>query len=327
MKKLQLAGILLLSPVLLLSGCGGVTPALNFQANWYKRTDLTNNIEDTREQLEYLVTFDSAALSNGFALSYSDGVYKTELKNDTDEQSGKSIYVFSSELNIKVSFELGGRKTEYFEDHVYTEARFLSAAEGLTPLSSRREVLSHVPYTDNPVALEASYNVYDYTFETVYDAALTTAETIFTDRSSGKEPERRTYDIEGDGSFLDNEQIVFALRGLSLATNMTFRSVNSVTGRVQDVRLSEVADCPEEHLDWSFEADGQTVEAKSVAATSVMIGYTGSNPGQPQTAVYAKKTDPLSNTYRNVLLELNAPVVYSLGTLHYRLNKATFTRK
>lgn len=328
MKKIRFAGILILFPLLLLSGCGGVTPTLNFSANWYKRTDLTNNIEETHELLEYNVSFDPVRSENGFALSYQDGLFKTELHNDYDEAKGRGVYVLSSELTIKVSFELQGKKTDTFEDRVFSEARFLSAAEGLIPVSSRKEVVSHVPYTENPLAIEACYNFYDYTFETVYDSSLSRAETVFTDKTApDKEPTRRTYELKGDGSFLDNEEILFALRGLDFVKNMTFRSINTVTGKVQNVIISEVSDCPKEHLDWSFEADGQTVNTGDIEATSIMLSYSGANAGQPQSLVYAKKADPLSNTYRNVLLELNAPVSYSLGTLHYRLSKATFPQK
>lgn len=330
MKKFRVAGFLLFVPLALLSGCGGVTPTLTFNANWYKRTDLNANIEETLERLEYAVSFDPVRSENGFQLSYTDGVYKTELKNDNVRTDGglKFGYLLTSELNIKVSFSLNGKQSEVFEDRVYTEARFLSAAEGLAPVSSFREVSSHVPYTDLPLALEACYNVYHYTYETTYDDAGTVAKTVYTDLNAPNEaPVERTYEIDGDGTFLDNEQILFALRGLDLAPKTTFRSINSVTGRVQDVVLSNVSDCPEEHLDWSFETQGRQINTAEVGGVSVTIAYSGSNSGLPQVAVYAKKSDPLSNTYRNVLLELNVPVSYSLGTLRYRLSQATFTTK
>lgn len=335
MKKLRFAGAILLVPLVFVCGCGGATPPLNFSANWYRRTDLTENIEDTFEQLEYAVSFDPIRSENGFSVSYSDGVYKTELKNENltlSDGSKKLGYVLTSELTIKVSFELNGKKSETFEDSVYTEARFLSPAEKLAPVSSLRKVRCHTPYTDTPPILESCYNDYSFTYETryntAYNAAATTAETVYTDLlDPNKAPVTRSYDIEGDGTFLDNEQIAFALRGVNLAANLRFRSINSVTGRVQDVVLSEVSETPQEYLDWSFEADGQTVSAADVGAVSATIAYSGANGGQPQTLVYAKKTDSLSNTYRNVLLELNAPVVYSLGVLHYRLTKAVFPTK
>lgn len=331
MKKLRIFGLFLLAPAALLCGCGGMTPGLNFRANWYKRTDLVSNVEDTFEQLEYAVSFDAARSENGFSLSYFDGVYKTELKNaklQMDDGGKKDGYIYTSELNIKVRFELNGEKSDTFEDRVYTEAQFLSPAEGLSPVSSFREVSSHVPYTEVPLSIDACFQTYRYTYQTDYDDAVTTATAVYTDLTApDKEPQTRTYDLKGNGTFLDNEQILFALRGLDLASKTTFRSINSVTGRVQEVSLSNVSACPAEHLDWSIEADGQTVNTADIGGVSAMIAFSGSNGGQPQTLVYAKKSDPLSNTYRNVLLELNAPVVYSLGVLHYRLSKAVFTTK
>ena len=76
-----------------------------------------------------------------------------------------------------------------------------------------------------------------------------------------------------------------------------------------------------------FEADGERVTVSNLAATKVTLRYDGSNSGQAQTLVYARKTDSHSNTYRNVLLRMDVPIVQSLGTLQYTLNKATFTNK
>ena len=48
MKKIRLAGLLLLAPLTLLSACSGGTP-LSFTANWYRNTALGSSVNDTLE--------------------------------------------------------------------------------------------------------------------------------------------------------------------------------------------------------------------------------------------------------------------------------------
>ncbi len=320
MKKIRLAGFLLLAPLMFLTACRPAAQTLSFNANWYRNTALKSRVENTFERLEYEVTFEAVETNNGFSLNYSNGVYTTELKNDRIElDSGvRSGYVYTTELKISVSYSLNG-ETKTFDDTVQTRVEFLSAAEGLKPVRSFREVHSHAPETTNPASWESAYYDYSYTYAAEYDDALTKAETTHTDLNALKKTERN-YDVKGDGVFLDNEQILFALRGLNLTAGGSFRSINSVTGTVQNVTLANIAAITEKV---NFEADGETV-AKELAAVSVDVGYTGDNNGQPQTAVFAATTDPSANLYRNVPLRVEVPVVHSLGVLRYKLIKATF---
>lgn len=326
MKKIRFAGLFMLAPMALLAACSGNTPALAFNANWYRNTALKANIENTLEQLEYAVTFDSAS-QNGFSVSYTDGIYKTELKNgrvelDATQQDG---YIYSTDLTISVSFTLNGATSEMFLDTVHSEVQFLSAAEGLKPVRSYREVHCHAPSTSTPTTLEGSYLDYHFTYAVEYDDALTQAETVHTNLLNGVNSSKtRMYDIEGNGSFLDNEQILFALRGLDLVSTMSFRSINSVTGTVQKVAFSSVTST---EVSVDFEADGESVKNSALPAVTAVIGYAGSNSGQPHTVVYAKTTDSAANTYRNVLLSMDVPVIHSLGTLRYQLVKAKFATK
>ena len=322
-KKLRIAAFALFMPLAALTGCGGTAQSFSFNANWYRNTALKANIGNTLERLEYEVTFESA--SNGeFSLEYTDGVYRTELRNESVELDSESRegYVYTTELSISVCFDLGGQKSEVFEDTVHTEVQFLSAAEGLRPLRSYREVHSHVPVSEHPASMSVAYNVYDYSYTTEYDDALTTAETVLKDLTDGS-IRQTSYDISSKLNFLDNEQILFALRGLDLSVVPDFYSVNSVSGKVQALSVGTYA---ETSFKADFEADGAVVTSE-IAAYSISLGYKGSNRGQPQTLVYAKTTDFSANAYRNVLLQMDSPILHTLGTLRYRLTKAEFANK
>lgn len=323
MKKISIAALALLMPLSALCACGGTTPTLVFNANWYKNTALKANLGGTLEQLEYEVSFEPAS-QDGFRIEYTDGVYKTKLENakvdlDNDTREG---YILTTELTLSVRFCLGSEKSEIFQDSVHTQAQFLSAAEGLKPLRSSREVKSHVPVDNAPGSLADSYLFYEYTYTTEYNDDLTAADVVFNNLTDGTN-RSDSYDIEGAGTFLDNEQILFALRGLDFSSAPTFRSVNYIAGKTQEVAVESLAETTYEE---SFEADGKTVTAP-ISAYDLTLGYKGKDRGLPQKLIYAKTTDSASNAYRNVLLSLEAPVLHSLGTLCYKLKTARFTDK
>ena len=75
-----------------------------------------------------------------------------------------------------------------------------------------------------------------------------------------------------------------------------------------------------------FTMDGTAVK-QELDAVEVPLVYRSSPSGQAQTLVYAATTDPNNNTYRNVLLKMEVPVVQSLGTLVYTLKEAAFANK
>ena len=325
MRKAKIAGGLLLASALFLTACGGTTPPLAFNVNWYYNTTRSkSNVENTRERLEYAVTFESTP-QNGLSLEYTDGKYVTELKNDTvtTENESFSGYVYTTELNISVRFTLNGESSEVFQDYVKTGVEFRSAYDGLKPVRSWREVVTHSP-TESYTSLVSSFATYSFRYEVDYNADLTEAASkYYASLTEEVEPEERTYDVSGTDTFLDNEQIEFALRGLDMTTIPSFRSINMVTGKVQSLSFRAAPTETTERVE--FEMDGRPVLEEALPAYSLILSYTGNNSGQPQTLLYAKKADdPLANTYRNVLLKMEVPVLQSLGTLVYKLTSASF---
>ena len=325
MKPKRLLALLPVLPLSLLCACGGAISDLSFNANWYRNTSLRANLEGTLEQLEYAVTFD-AADKHGFAVSYSDGVYKTELKNgqvDLDD-SKREGYIYTTDLTINVCFELNGERSEVFEDRVHTEVQFLSAADGLRPVKSYMEVYCHAPMTDAPVTLSGAYAENNFSYAVEYDDELTRAETEFCNLVSESKPVSKSFKLKGAGSFLDNEQILFALRGVDLSIGSTFRSINYVQNKPEQISFTNLG---VNTAAVDFEMDGTQVQLEELAVYTVSLNYSSSDAGQPQSLVYAQTTDPAANIYRNVLLERKVPLYYTLGTLTYKLGKATFTNK
>lgn len=330
MKKIRLAGLLLLAPLTLLSACSGGTP-LSFTANWYRNTALGSSVNDTLEELTYEVSFTPAENDSSFSVEYDTGTYTTRLINANialSDGSTKEGYIYATELTISGRYRLGSEVSEDFSDRVSSSVSFLPVTDGLKPVKSEKEVLSTSPIVSLPETLEGAIETYHYTYDVSYDAALTTATAVYTDlNAETPAPETREYAIDGTTTYLDNEQILFALRGLSLSSVATFRTVNSVMGIVTEVSTGTSTTGPtslKESVD--FTMDGTAVKTE-IDAVQVPIIYQSTPSGQQQDLVYAATTDTNNNTYRNVLLRMEVPVLQSLGTLVYRLKEAAFTTK
>ena len=338
MKKIRLAGLILLAPLTLLCACSGGTP-LSFSANWYRNTALGDSIGQTHETLTYSVTFTPSETSEeGLTVEYDAGTYTTELINDNvtlADGSTKEGYIYTTELSISGRYRLGGEVKE-FSDFVTSKVTFLPVGYGLQPVKSEKEVSSTSPRNAAAETLDGAVGEFHYPYDVSYDASLSTATAVYTDlvereqedgSSALPEPETREFDIAGDTTYLDNEQILFALRGLTLTNAVAFRTLNTVTGMVTEVTNSSQASAPgsvKESVD--FMKDGEAVK-QEIDAVELSLSYRTAHSGQPQKLVYAATTSTGDNTYRNVLLRMEVPVLQSLGTLVYRLTEADFTDK
>lgn len=320
MKKLRFAGALLFAPITLLAACGGVMTNLSFTSNWFANTGLGDANEQTHETLEYTVGFDSTP-RDGFSADYS-GSYRTELVNKSVD--GGAGYLYTTRLDITGHFELNGEKGEPFNDYIETSVEFLSVGQRLRPVKSFKEVKSTSPLSMSPSSLSDGIVEYHYSYAVDYNSDLTEAVSTFIDLKENAEPVKKTFDIEDSTTYLDNEQILFALRGLDLSATTTFRSINPVTEQVAKLRFAAAPTSTD--VSAEFEMNGTQV-SETIAAYSVDLLYDGSNPGQPQKLFYAKKTDASANVYRNVLLRMEVPVLQTLGTLRYTLSKADFAAK
>lgn len=324
MKKIRITGLLLLAPLTLLCACSNASP-LSFTANWYKNTSIST-VSDTYEKLEYTVTF-SPAETTALSVEYDEGSYVTELKNEMLTLSDGTVaegYILTSDLTISGRYTLNGLKGETFNDYTHSVVKFLSAGEKLRPVESEKTVHSTSALTDNPTSLENASQLFYYSIVTEYDAALTKATQTFNDLSkTDAEPVIEEFDVSGSDTFLDNEQIAFALRGLDLSAAPSFRTINTVMNSVQTVSVSATAATETIH----FEMDGTAIEDTTITVYEASVSYQTDLSGSAQKAVYAATTSAENNMYRNVLLRLQAPVLQSLGTLTYSLSKAQFATK
>lgn len=330
MKKRSFATVLLLAPLLVGAACAPGIQRTEIQTNWYRNTGLGDDIAGTRETLEYSVAMSESTPHNGLTADYSDGVYTMTLVNApiTRENGTAEGYILETSLSVNVKFTFQGTSTETMNDTVSTRVEFLPVGSNLQPVRSSKTAHTHVP-NDAPQSMESVFAEYHYTYAVEYNDARTKAAVTYTDRlpnAAGKVPDpiSRELDIESKYTFLDNEQILFALRGMNLSSSITFRTINPTMNSVQEVSLRAAAKEVTESV--SFERNGEPFSADALAATELRVGY-GGNVGQGVTVVFAKKTSDTDNTNRNVPLRMEYPVIRSLGTMRYTLTKASLAEK
>lgn len=328
-KSVFFAGIsaTVLCGVIALTGCSA--SSTTFSANWYKNTSITAYISGTSEKLTYKISYE-AGTNEYYDLSYSDGVYETTLTNTThsydDGSTSENVYLLTSSLSVNVTYTVDGESANY-TDTVKSEVCFKTVDNSLQPVYSYKEFSCHSPITSTPTNVEDSVKYYHYSFETVYDKTLDTATLYYKkldgDKSSLTDSETE-YDISSNYTYLDNEELLFAVRGMTVSEDSasTVSVLNASRSLLQNVTITNNGS---EEGTYKFDmGDGEM--DYSITANKITFIISSLQSGGEQTAYYAV-VDSDNNVYRGVMLSLESTLPYSLGTLTYTLTEAEFSSK
>ena len=289
------------------------------------------------ETLEYQVSFEASEFFNKeyFTVAYcveENANYTTSLKASTEPD----CYEYTTNLSIGVQYTLAnGEKSEVFEDSVSTTTIFKSTALALQPVRSEKTVKSHTPLNTTATTLQDAYTNFDYTVSIAYAEDGTSGEITYTDRQGtlfgAKElpaEKKESFDINTEKyTYLDNEQLLLAIRGLSstvLATERTISTYDVATKAQQNVKIKPDSATSDK---FSFAINGEQLPVDTVIEyIPVSLQFIAINEGSPIQAWYAKTTDPANNTYRNVMLKMQTTVSYNIGVLTYTLKSANFAK-
>ena len=306
--------------VTMLASCASANYKVSFSNYWFEDSDIPT---ETTEVLTYDVLFDEGQGLSGknYTLDYSNGVYTTTFK--TIEENGKKFYRLESLLTIDVTYTYNGVTSEVLSDRVATRVDFEKDV-ALTPIQSHKEVLSHSP-SQNASSLESCYTAIHYAVDVTYNGASGTAS--IDNLSDSKPVSNHSFEIEDtdEYNYLDNEQLLFALRGINPAQASTpsFLVYAPFTKAVQTMQASFGSKISGEKF--TFKQNGEdTASEKTLDYYSVTLALQEKNPGFSQTVKIATHTNPKANQTRNVILEMKTPLSYNLGTLTYTLNNAQF---
>ncbi len=306
---LLLAGLL---SVTALSACTDSDKRVDWN-NYWKYDSLAPG-EAVDETLTYEVTFKEETGLDGllYALTYGVGSYVTTLKTATDTTQ----YTYTSELTMPVSYEYEGEKAE-FTDKVSSTITFKDAGNGLRPVSSSKTVVSHTPANIRPSKLEDCYSAFEYTITTNYTEDGK-GSAVVNEKDAEGDPIAKDFTYgNGDYSYLDNEQLLLALRAVPANTSSgTVESYNPFLKTMQRVNFNFDAKTGGE---FSHTVNGNALASKDISYRPVRIQLNAKNPGATQTAWIAATETPGKNVHRNVMLYLETPLFYSIGTFQYTL--------
>lgn len=323
--KLKRSAILLTAvlAVSALGACSDKDQTVQFNKYW-NYDSLVHEVID--ETLEYTVTFEAASGVGTFdyTVSYGEGEnagkYVTNLKSETTAE-GENVYRYTTLLTLKVTYEYKGQ-TATFDDSVYTETVF-SEDRLMRPISSKKQIVSHSPVNGGGSSLEKCYSAFSYEVVTTY-AADGNATSVVTNYADPENPvvERNASfkGANGKYTYLDNEQLLFALRGV--ASDVTSAKVRVYSPFVDTVQQIKLAFDDETGASFKYRKNGEEV-TEDVSYRPVTLKINESNPGATQTAWIASATNPTKNATRNVMLRLETPLSYGLGTLVYNLDSIT----
>ena len=300
-----------------LAACGNPDNKLIFNDYWELNSLAPSS--SLQETLVYKVKFEADGGLNmlNYKLSYGEGTYTTTLKSQ-----GQG-YVYTTSLSMPVSFKYGSDAAVEATDTVETEVTFQRAGNGLTPISSKKKVVSHTPTQNTATSSDSCFLLYDFTVETLYaeDGKATSAATY--SQAEG-DPIVMNSEFSYDGgkhSYLDNEQLLLALRAVSASTTSgTVKSYNVFTEAKQSVKLSFSTE--ETGKEFSYTLNGQDIKT-NISYRSVNMVIDAKNPGATQTALIATTSKPENNVHRNVMLQLVTPLSYSIGRFVYTLSSIT----
>ncbi len=303
------------------SACGTGDNKIEFGNFWNDNELVYDNINET---LAYDVSFVQGSGYNalGYEVSYSNGTYVTTLESITLPNGGG--YKYTTTLEIDVTYQYKTDEPVVMHDRIYTETLLYDRTYNLRPVSSLKQVLSHSPASDNanPKSSEECCVAYNYSVETIYPAegdAVTTI-TNTSDPENIKTVTQEFSASSGKYSVLDNETLLLALRAIPASVDSaTVKMYSPYVERMQKVALSFSDVDEDEGQEFKLSMNGAEAQTYPIAYRSVTLKLNETNSGATQTAWIAQRSQGTKNTHHNVMLRLETPIAYSIGSLVYEL--------
>nr|MBR6778466.1 hypothetical protein [Clostridia bacterium] len=286
--------------------------------NDYWEEDSLSGSSSINETLEYKVTYEKSGGADaiGYTLTYGEGKYTTTLKSHTHE--GQQAYSYTTSLTMPVTYQYGTDEAVSLTDTVTTEVVFLRSKDSLRPISSTKKTVSHTPLNSAGTTSKSCYATYDFSVVTTYPAEGKATSTVTYNREND-EPTTATSTFSPSNkklSYLDNEQLLLALRAISSSTSSgSVKIYNPFIEAKQTIKFSFSEETGSE---FTYLLNGEN-KKENITYRPVSITIDDRNPGSTQTAWIAKTTNPQKNTQRNVMVKLIVPLSYSLGNLVYDL--------
>ena len=324
MKRKNFFAILsLLVSASILTACTNNTQKVQFSEYWHK--DMNIPATTVLEELTYTVMTNASqeSATTNYLVDYA-GTYVTKL-----EKEGAN-YIYSTTLSVTVVYNYKTGKSPALQDTVTSKVVFQNSANALNPVYSEKEIVCHAPIRGN-IDASTDFNGLKTHTKAVVDYAenkSTVYNLLKAENESGYKAEDKIEINEKDAkkyTYLDNEQLLFALRGINptTTTSPTLLVYAPYSETVQKIKATinslSVAD---DFTFYSVDEDKQITD--DISYYPITLSIDAKNSGQSHLAWFAKTTDANNNKYRNVMLKYQAPLSYGLGSLVYTLTQANF---
>lgn len=319
-KRKIIAAIALTLGVSTFAACTDSDKTVIFNRYW--QTNATT-YQDVHEELTYGVTFEkgTGTKSLKYSFDYQNGEYKTLLTSES--KNGEDVYTYKTSLTIDVAFACGSQ-TQTMKDTVETEVTFRSINYQLHPLSSKKTIVCHTPTSGKPSTIADCYTYYAHEISTEYDVenkkGTTTVVRNF-DNEETKMTTTKTYSLGSTYTYLDNEQLLFALRGIpNTSYSASFKAYSPFIKRVQ--KVSAAFSTKEKSQDFDLTVNGETKKL-TIPYRTAELSIKETYSGEKQTLWIATAKTTTNNPNHNVILHFETPLAYSFGKLIYNLKSVT----
>ena len=327
MKKKKLYAILACAlSATCLSACTDDDKNVVFGRYWQQNATVTQSVNET---LEYDVAFEASngADGLGYTFTYSNGKYVTNLKSE--RLGDKDVYRYTTSFQIDVTYLYPGttKPEERMSDYVETEIVFSTIGEALRPITSKKKFISHTPVSAAAASAENAYTRYAYEVNTTYSEDGENGTSVVTKDFDNEEKktvfEEQTFSCGSKYTYLDNEQLLFAIRGIS--TDTTSAQVNIYSPFVEEKQRVQITFNSDDDLgdDFLLSINGGEAKKEAIPYREVTVGLKETYSGESQTLWIANPSDVSKNTYRNVILKMETPLSYNFGSLIYTLKSIT----
>lgn len=300
------------------SACSTPVNIVTFNEYWKKNADANTSV---LEVLEYKISHEAeSGLTDAYSVAYANGTYTTTLSLSNGN------YHYETELEIQVTFTLGD-KTETFTDKVISKIDFERAANNLRPIRSEKTIDNHTPLNvSEAFELSDCYANVHYTLETVYEDDLSEGTTKLTNHNAENAVQEKTFEInDKKARYLDNEQLYLAMRAVNPSSFSAPKILTYApfTGVVQNIN----ANFSSSDEGATFEFTRNDVPFKDVINyREVTLEIDAKNSGSTQT-LWIATTQSGTNKNRNLILKIETPLSYGMGSLVYSLVSETYTEQ
>lgn len=276
------------------------------------------------EKLEYKVSFDANENSTvSYAVNYT-GTYVTELQYV--QEDGAEYYDYTTKLNVEATYTYKGVSSAPQQDSV--ESRVRLYAKSLEPLYSEKTLCTASPLNASVATVADCFETFRYAVKTDYAAHTATVTKLDENMEAEKSGKTASFSLDDADkySYIDNEQLLLSLRAFPDSTSSgTLLCYAPFSDAVQKLKVNFST---AESKDFSYRKNAEEEATKTtIKYRPVTIQINAKNSGATQTAWIASNLGAgKDNVYHNVMLRLESPVAYELGTIIYELQSASYQK-